>query len=156
MAPGGDLAYGRGKSVKASPPREIQKERPGPRALAAWVGGRWLREGRDRRGLGGEPTAERVGVALAVAAVAVMVLTIVAGIAALPELSALVAIVGAVLAVGRRIQSRRAKETAEQDKSRLARQVQTIADCLDKSQSRHKDRAATAAADRETIVTLLA
>ncbi len=101
------------------------------------------------------PTAERAGIVMAIAGVAVMVLTIVAGISALAVLAGLVAVVGAVLVVAKRFEGRKAREAAEQDKSRLARQVRTIADSLETSQSRHKDRVATAAADRETIVTLL-
>jgi hypothetical protein len=152
-----EIADGLAERASASPPDELDVR----------VHGRQLRIGRGGSSRLAEaqaeidqasvvsPTAERVGIAMAIAGVAVMVLTIVAGIAALAELSALVAIVGVVLALAKRFERRKAREAAEQDKSRLARQVQTIADSLETSQSRHKDRVATAAADRETIVTLL-
>jgi hypothetical protein len=41
-------------------------------------------------------------------------------------------------------------------KVRFARRAQPVADAPKQYQSRHKDRAATAAADRDAILTLLA
>jgi hypothetical protein len=59
-------------------------------------------------------------------------------------------------AAGERGRWRQAREAAEYDKERLARQAGEIADALKKCQSRQKDLAAGAAADRDAILTLLA
>jgi hypothetical protein len=173
----------------------FDRDRTGPRAVAARAGGRWIRAiadgltekasvrppaGVDVRvhghalhiGAAGvtsltdaeaeidraaviSPVVERIGLAVVVAGAAILVLTIVGGLAVLGVLAAAVTVTGAVIAFRERRKRRQATEAAEQDKSRLARQAQEIAAALKESQSRHEERAATATADRQAILTLL-
>ncbi len=173
----------------------FKRKAPGPRALAARAGGRWLTAiagdfaenasvkppeemhirvyGHGMRiGPTGSPTltdtqteidtaalvnplVERIGFAVAGTGLAVTVLAIVAGLPGPAVLAAIVAVGAAVLGVRKRLIRQQSAQTAEQDKTRLARQVEAISKALSQSQSRHKDLVATTAADRQAILTLL-
>jgi hypothetical protein len=173
----------------------FDRDRPGPRAVAARAGARWIRaiadglaekaavrpptgmnvrvHGHDLRvdSAGGTsltdaeaeidragriaPTVERIGLAVVAAGAVLLVLTIAGRVAVLGILAAAIMVTGAVIAIRERQKRRQAAEAADQDKARLARQVQEIVAALKESQSRHEDLAATAAADRQAILTLL-
>jgi hypothetical protein len=174
----------------------FERTAPGPRALAAKVGGRWISSIAEslaerasvrppddlevrlyghplRIGLNGapalaeaqagidrdkavSPTGERLGMAVGLAGVAVLVLTITAGLPALAVLAALLIFVGAGIWMKLRSDRENAREAAEHDKDRLARQTKTIADALKECHNSHKKLVETAGADREAILTVLA
>ncbi|MFL5912265.1 MAG: hypothetical protein ACJ768_17040 [Gaiellaceae bacterium] len=99
---------------------------------------------------------ERLGLVVAVIGVAVTVLTIAAGLPGLAVLTILMIVVGVGVWIKLRSDRVQARESAEHDKTHLARQVEQIADTLKQGHTRHKELIATAQADRETILTLLA
>jgi hypothetical protein len=174
----------------------FERSAPGPRALAARVGGRWIRTIADgladgaavrpsdevavrlygrplRIGLDGaadlreaqddiernatvSPNGERVGMAVVAVGVVVLVLTILAGLPGLAVVAVLLAVVGAGIWIKLRLDRKQAHEAAENDKERLARQANSIADALRKCHTRHKSLVETAASDREAILTVLA
>jgi hypothetical protein len=174
----------------------FERSAPGPRALAATVGARWistiaenlaerasvtppseldlqvyghrLRIGPDgaaelaeaQAGIDRDrevsPTGERLGMALGLAGVVVLVLTVAAGLPALAVLAVVMTLVGGGIWIKLRIDRKSALEQAEHDKDRLARQTKTIADVLKECHNSHKKLVATAAADREAILTVLA
>jgi hypothetical protein len=174
----------------------FSRSSPGPRALAARVGARWLRsiaEGLAERasvappkavdvrvyghplrvGVDGtpalpeaqasideaaaiSPTGERVGMAVAIAGALVLVLTIAAGIPALAVVSAVIILVGAGVWIKLRLDRSRAREEAEHNKERLARQTKTITDALKNCHTVHNNLQKTVEADRQAIVTVLA
>jgi predicted nucleic acid-binding protein len=86
----------------------------------------------------------------------VLVLTIVAGLPALAMIAAIVGLVDTGVWIKLRVDRKRARESAENDKARLARQAKTIAEALRKCHTNHRSIAATATADREAILTVLA
>lgn len=172
----------------------FERAEPGPRALAARVGGRWLRpiaesladgalvtppsaldvrlyghaltigvdgaqglgEAQEEIGRKAEvnPLGERISMAVGALSIVVLVLTIVAGLAALAVLAAIVGIVGAGMWIKLHQDRNRAREAAENDKARLARQANAIAEALRKCHTSHRSIAETATADRETILTV--
>jgi hypothetical protein len=101
------------------------------------------------------PTGERLGLAVAVIGAAVTVLTIAARLPGLAVVSGLVIVVGLGIWLKLRGDRNRAREAAEHDKHRLARQVEQIAGTLKQGHTRHTELSTTCPADRETILTLL-
>jgi hypothetical protein len=102
------------------------------------------------------PTGERVGMAVAIAGALVLVLTIAAGIPALAVVSAVIILVGAGVWIKLRLDRSRAREEAEHNKERLARQTKTITDALKNCHTVHNNLQKTVEADRQAIVTVLA
>ncbi|GAA4486903.1 hypothetical protein GCM10023191_013960 [Actinoallomurus oryzae] len=173
----------------------FSRSAPGPRALAARVGARWLRsiaEGLAERasvappkavdvrlyghplrvGVDGapalpeaqasideaatiSPTGERLGMAVAIAGVVVLVLTIVAGVPAAAVVGAVGILVGVGIWIKLRLDRSRAREEAEHNKERLARQTETITDALKNCHTVHNNLRKTVEADRQAIVTVL-
>ncbi|WP_285568595.1 hypothetical protein [Actinoallomurus iriomotensis] len=101
------------------------------------------------------PTGERLGMAVAIAGVLVLALTIAAGIPALAVVSAVMILVGAGIWIKLRTDRSRAREEAEHNKERLARQAETITDALKNCHTVHNNLAKTVEADRQAIVTVL-
>ncbi|MFB9837854.1 hypothetical protein [Actinoallomurus acaciae] len=101
------------------------------------------------------PTGERLGMGVALAGVLVLVLTIAAGIAVLAVVSAVMIFVGAAVWIKLRLDRSRAREEAEHNKERLARQVEAITGALKNCHTVHNNLRKTVEADRQAIVTVL-
>ena len=153
----GAIAADFADKASVRPPEELDMRVYGHALRIGLAGAPRLEEAQAEIGTASavNPTTERICFGVAATGIVVMVLTIVAGLVPLVILSAVVAVVAAAIGVRKRLEAQRAAETAKQDQARLARQVEAISTVLTQSQSRHKDLAATAAADREAILTLL-
>ncbi len=149
----GDLA----DKASVAPPAEVDLRIYGHGLRVGTTGASGLTDAQAGIGTAAavNPMTERIAFAVAGLGLVVTVLTILAGLVPLVILAILVVAGAAGFGVKKSLDRRRAAETAEQDKARLARQVEVISNALSQSQSRHKDLAATAAADRQAILTLL-
>jgi hypothetical protein len=92
---------------------------------------------------------------VAIAGVVVLVLTIVAGVPAAAVVGAVGILVGVGIWIKLRLDRSRAREEAEHNKERLARQTETITDALKNCHTVHNNLRKTVEADRQAIVTVL-